>query len=146
MEKPSSSKPALEKKPIMTTKKKTKNRCGGQKDKARRLKAQDALSKTLVKATLDQAQSSGSSSSEAETEVPDQRDLEIAYSLVNLGSMSRSRQRRLAKRQKLKGHKSGFLLQSEDDDQGHGGAASSSMVAADQGKTDQGQGEESADE
>ena len=83
-----------------------------------------------------------SSSSEAEAEVPEQKDLEDAYSLVNLGSMSRSRQRRLVKRQKLKGHKSGFLLQSEDD----GGAASSSMVAADQGKPDQGQGEESADE
>ena len=73
-----------------------------------------------MKATLDQALSSGSSSSEAEAEVPEQKDLGVASSLVNLGSMSRSRQRRLVKRQKLKGHKSGFLLQSEDDDdQGH---------------------------
>ena len=102
----SSSKPTPVQKPNLKKKKgKKKSKCGGQKDKLRRQKAQ-AVKSVIQKNLMD-----SSSSSSTSLDVPEQSVLDVCKNLVSLGSMSRSRQKRLRKRQQKRGSNNRFVLQ-----------------------------------
>ena len=90
---------------------KKKSKCGGQKDKLRRQKAQAELGQHVLKSVIQKNLMDSSSSSSTSLDVPEQSVLDVCKNLVSLGSMSRSRQKRLHKRQQKHGSNNRFVLQ-----------------------------------
>jgi hypothetical protein len=97
--------------------KKKKSKCGGKKDKARRLKATSTLASVVWESALFASSSASDSSEEPEDKVPDQDVLDVGKKLVEVGSMGQSRLKRLAKRQQKHPEKvTGLALEAAGED------------------------------